>query len=71
MEAINLFNMTDKEPSTILKGYRTYVGIAMLIIPSILRGFGIEVTEADLQVVVENVLVTIGSIVAIYGRYNA
>jgi|DEB0MinimDraft_3_1074331.scaffolds.fasta_scaffold168142_2 hypothetical protein len=51
-----------------LKGKKTYIGIGLLLIPSVLRIFDIQVTEAELQPILENFLTAIGGVVAIYGR---
>lgn len=55
-----------------MKGYKTYTGIAILALPVLARVFfGIELPEAEAQLIVEQFSALIGSLLAVYGRMDA
>lgn len=53
----------------LLKGYKTYLGIAILAIGA----FGLSdfVTQADVATVIDSILKIVGVALAVYGRYAA
>jgi hypothetical protein len=55
-----------------LKGKKTFIGIAVLAIPFAIKAFfDIEVAEGEVQSIIDQSLVVIGSVMAIYGRMDA
>lgn len=55
-----------------LAGYKTYIGIAMSLIGSLLKVFNITfISEADIQNIIDTALQFGGLIIAAYGRWKA
>lgn len=54
-----------------LEGKKTYIGIALLILPTVLGWLGVETDKQELQGIINSALETVGGILAIYGRYDA
>jgi hypothetical protein len=53
---------------TFLKGKKTYIGIATLLVAAL--GFSEYISSQEVSAIIDSVLTVIGTIVAIYGRYN-
>lgn len=52
-----------------MKGKKTYLGIIMLILAAL--GLTDKISNADVGILLDSVLKIIGTILAIYGRYEA
>jgi hypothetical protein len=60
--------------NTVLKkmdGKKTWTGLALILIPILLKRLGIEFVEADLQTFVYNFMHSIGFVVTCYGNWHA
>jgi len=54
-----------------LKGKKTYLGILLLAIPALLKGFDVEVTTEEVQAFLEAISSAVGMVLATYGRFAA
>lgn len=52
-----------------MKGYKTYTGIALIVLGWL--GLSQYVTDSELNLAVDNLLQFAGTLLAIYGRYKA
>lgn len=64
-----LANATD--PSKGLIASKTFYGVVVAILPVLLRMFHIQLMDADVQLVAENIVSIAGAAFAIYGRMKA
>ena len=55
-----------------MKGFKTFTGIAILVIPQFLKNFfDIEIDNAEMQSLFEQISIAIGTVLSIYGRIDA
>ena len=54
-----------------LTGYKTYIGIILLLLPAIQQFTGVQITSEQATAYLDALFTVIGGIVAVYGRYVA
>lgn len=68
-----LFNKT-KETPKMMNGFKTYIGIAVAVAPTLASLFGYEMTiegQETLSANLNEIAVMIGGMIAAYGRFKA
>lgn len=54
-----------------LTGYKTYIGIILLLLPAIQKWTGTDITPDQLTQCLDTLATIIGGLLALYGRYVA